>query len=648
MTHSRKKQPKHRNKSDGKRSVSRPISATRRRVYSFLLVLIPIFFLILLEILLRIMGYGGNMALFVPTPYEDSPYLGINVNVCRRYFSLENFVPTPRKDIFLKEKPENGFRIFVLGGSTTAGFPYGNNLTFPRILHRRLCDTFPEKRIEVVNMAMTAINSYTMLDFLDEILCQDPDLLLIYAGHNEYFGAMGVASMESLGRNRFFVRLALRFQRYKTYLLIQNSIRSFLHTVGQRFTKTTENDPMKTMMSRIARDQSIPYGSPVYQQGKRQFESNMRDILKKATDVGLPVVLSELVSNVRDQAPFGSDRSGPSASEIFQKARILEKNGRYKEARIAYYHAKDLDVIRFRAAEDINNVIKTLAGEFSLPIVPMRAVFESASPHGLIGKSLMYEHLHPRRSGYFLMADAIYSTLRNNGMVEPQWPEEELPSLQTYARTWGFTALDSTFAALTIHHLRGGWPFQDEYCPNLALQSFQAATIQDSIVLEILMKNKMTLEQGHMHLAKLLEGRGEYESAFKEYRALIYTVPYLDLFYEMTLEYLLRHKQVSLIFEVLKDGIRYNPSPVMQKWLGQAHLLRGQTNTGIQILERVLEKRPNDPQILENLIRAFYSQHLFDKGDIYLRKLQRIDSSLPVLKQLSQFRNDKKTQSISR
>ena len=54
-------------------------------------------------------------------------------------------------DLFLKEKPKNGYRIFVMGGSTAAGYPYGENLMFSRILNKSLSVTFPEKKIEVIN-----------------------------------------------------------------------------------------------------------------------------------------------------------------------------------------------------------------------------------------------------------------------------------------------------------------------------------------------------------------------------------------------------------------------------------------------------------------------------------------------------------------
>ena len=49
---------------------------------------------------------------------------------------------------------------------------------------------------------MAAVNSYVLLDFVDEILDVDPDAVLIYAGHNEYLGVFGVASGLTATRSR--------------------------------------------------------------------------------------------------------------------------------------------------------------------------------------------------------------------------------------------------------------------------------------------------------------------------------------------------------------------------------------------------------------------------------------------------------------
>src|SRR4030042_834537 len=146
---------------------SRPqnIDTRKNRIFFLIIISIPILFFILLEVILQLLGYGGNLDLFVDAPKDFPLHQMANQQVARRFFSRQNAVPSPPLDLFLKQKPANGFRIFVLGGSTTAGYPYAANLMFSRILQRRLSDAFPERKIEVGNLAMSAINSYALLDF---------------------------------------------------------------------------------------------------------------------------------------------------------------------------------------------------------------------------------------------------------------------------------------------------------------------------------------------------------------------------------------------------------------------------------------------------------------------------------------------------
>jgi hypothetical protein len=131
----------------------------------------------IIRITLRIFSYGDDLSLFVPS--SDEKYLRCNQVVAKRFFSkFEHTLPL--NDVFLKEKPGNGYRIFILGESTVQGFPYDVNLAFSRILQRRLQDIFPYRTIEVINLGLTAISSYTLLDFVDEVLQQKPDVILIY------------------------------------------------------------------------------------------------------------------------------------------------------------------------------------------------------------------------------------------------------------------------------------------------------------------------------------------------------------------------------------------------------------------------------------------------------------------------------------
>ena len=615
-------------------------SPARKKLYFLITILIPILFFVILELGLRIFNYGEYPKLFVSTPDENSEYFGINLKIGERYFYWSSFTPTPRKDLFLKVKPKDCYRIFVLGGSTTAGFPYGNNLTFPRILFRRLADTFPNRQIEVVNAAMTAINSYTILDFMDEILEQKPDAILIYAGHNEFYGALGVGSVESLSNSPGLVRIYLKLQQFKTFMLIRDAIRQIYKLFGSSSNNTSGDDLMETEMSRIVKEQTIPYKSDLYESGKEQFRSNLNLILEKSKEAGIPVLLSELVSNIHDQVPFISlDKDSVlSAASLFDKARKFEKNGEFLQAKKAYYTAKDLDALRFRAPEDFNLIIHNLAKKFSIPVVPMKTYFESVSPNGLIGNNLMNEHLHPNIDGYFLMADAFYNTMRKEKFISSKWDERFIKPSIYYQSHWGFTNLDSTYASLVIRQLKGGWPFKKEG-PNTALYDFKPKNKVDSLALSIVKTGRKTLEMGHIELAQYYQNKKDYEKAFQENKALIYTVPRLDLFYEPVLEILLNAHQYDMALSLMEDALKYNKSGFVYKWAGQLQLANGKVNDGISKLETARKLLPGDPLLLYNLARAYYNTSQLEKGNAILLQLKKTSINPAAIKELESLKN---------
>ncbi len=610
------------------------ISSSKRRLFTVITFLIPIFFFVLLEMVLRCVNYGPDFSLFVPTPTETSPYLGINTDIGRRYFTNMAFSPTPRKDLFLKQKPQNGYRIFVLGGSTAAGFPYGNNLTFPRILHRRLADTFPDKHIEVVNCALTAVNSYTLLDFTGEILQQQPDLIIVYAGHNEYYGAMGAGSMASWGRQRWLVRLLLYLRRLKMFILFSD----ILVGSGSRPQQTGT----ETLMTRIVANKEIAYGSPTYRRGIEQFSANLRAIVSRARAKNVPVLLTEVVSNIRDHPPFVSIKTPahPPAQDIFFQARQAEQKGDFSKAQKLYERAKDLDALRFRAPEDINLSIQKIARAFGVTLVPVKKYFKSSSPNGLIGDNLFCEHLHPNRKGYFFMSEAIFRTLYAEKYVSKQWPVKNIKPLGYYYENWGFTALDSVYAALNIAHLKAGWPFKPPGTRNTFLQDFKPETREEALVLEVLGSETAgnTLENAHLKLAAELEEQGRFQQALHEYKALTYIVPALDLFYQPYIRLLIQIKDYQQALQVLYDAKKYQDTAFPDKWIGQIYLVTGETQKGIRFLEESLKKDADDLQVLFNLCRACYLSGMPEKGDeLFLKLADKIGGS-PELEELAALR----------
>lgn len=172
-------------------------STSKKNVFVLIALWMPFVLFVLLELGLRMGGYSGDPKLFLKFQgYGGGELYRSNPNFAARYFLNAHLRSTPSRDRFLLEKPGNRLRLFVLGESTTAGYPCGFNGMFSRVLSDALIDVLSTNPIEVVNSATSAVNSYTVYDQIDVTIDHKPDGVMIYLGHNEFYGALGVASSE--------------------------------------------------------------------------------------------------------------------------------------------------------------------------------------------------------------------------------------------------------------------------------------------------------------------------------------------------------------------------------------------------------------------------------------------------------------------
>ncbi len=228
----------------------------------------------LAEGVLRLVNFGQSYPLFVES--EQFPeYLQPNPKIINRYFPDSSVAPevSPDTVYFRKSKPQDSFRIVIQGGSSAAGFPFGRFGSLQGMLEQRVKRLYPDKNIEIINTAMAAVNSYTLLDFVDEIINIQPDLVLIYTGHNEYLGVMGAGSNFAAKGGRFATLSYLYLKDFKLYQLLQ----SVFFNLHQPEVNTDVSE--RTLMAQVAKGKSIVLDSDEYQQGKVQFAGNLTDIL---------------------------------------------------------------------------------------------------------------------------------------------------------------------------------------------------------------------------------------------------------------------------------------------------------------------------------------------------------------------------------
>jgi hypothetical protein len=254
-------------------------------------ILIPFLALFLLEMALRVFHYGYDPSLFIEYA-QDPRYLVLNPDASKRYFPDPSLAPSGNSEPFKKIKDKNTCRIFILGESTTIGYPYFHNGSFHRWLQYRLMRTFPDRNFEIINLSLTAVSSYTISGFGKELVNYEPDAILIYSGQNEYYGAMAVGSANSLSGNPTMIHLTLQLRQLRLGQLFSGLYKRITGT----FRKSNANAG-ETLMQRMADDQSISFRSAVYYKGIDQFRSNMEPLLHLFNENHIPVFVSNLVSN---------------------------------------------------------------------------------------------------------------------------------------------------------------------------------------------------------------------------------------------------------------------------------------------------------------------------------------------------------------
>jgi len=611
-------------------ALSRFFSQHRQRALALLALSIPVLVFGALEGGLRAMHYKGDLSLFARVSFLAGQYAAANDGFPARYFVNVRMLPSPPTDLFLLSKPAHGFRVFVLGESSAAGFPYGYNGTFSRVLRDALQDVMPGDTVEVVNLGVAAITSFALYDEVDELLAEQPDAVVIYAGHNEFYGALGAGSTETLGTSPAFVRTYLRLQRLKTFLLAREVAVGLARRLGAR--TAAARDSM-SLMRQMVREELIPLGSAIYRRGVEQFRDNLRAILTRFRDAGVPVFIGSLTSNLRDQPPLRSvaTPTSPAAVDVFAEARQALARGERVRARQLFERARDLDALRFRAPGEFNAIIRTTARETGAHYVPVDEAFTAASQDGIPGSELFWEHLHPNQAGYLLMGKAFFEAIRQAGFLGRAADTTRLRSWQAYYDRMDLTEFDRRFAWHEIQSLTTSWPFVAREDPTGYPRKYRPLDAADGVAFEVVNKRSRTWTRAKFDLAGYYRSRGQLRLALAEYRGLIRELPGNATLLVYAADILLRLNDPHQARVLAERAYALEPSAMTCRALGTLELEAQQYGRAIALLEQSLEYHPDNPPVLFDLSRVYVLMHDVHRARAYADRLALVSPGFPGL-----------------
>ena len=523
-----------------KKKENHKVKTGKEFLFKLIAICLPFLIIALLELSLRLFSYGDDLILF--TEYEpNKEFMVVNRHASKRYFIDPAFAPTGNRELFKKNKSPGTIRIFVLGESTTVGYPYFHNASFHRWLLFRLMHNYPDNHFEIINLSLTAVNSYTTLGFAKELVNYEPDAVFIYTGQNEYYGGLGVASAQTIGGSPAIVNGLLRLRDMRTIQLLLNSFGKKT-VVSNQAEENTEMTRMELMVG----DQKIKYGSPLFKKGLNQFRHNIDATLRVLSKNNIPVFLSNIVSNVKDIPPFISENE---VGDTYRTARSFFREGEYETAEILFNDSKDMDELRFRAPKELNMIIEELCTRYSrVYLVDVMEEMKKQSLHGVLGDELFTDHVHPNLKGYAIMAKAFYDAMKASRFLNE--PNDEMTDDEVF-REMPISPVDSIAGDFRIMRLKSHWPYNDKRFD----KPIPERTIEEKLAARIYRKEESWLD-AHSLLYQTYTKTDLMDEAAKVAEGVVLEYPEDPVFYDRaSMDYGKIGKIKKAAFYMRKSGL---------------------------------------------------------------------------------------------
>jgi tetratricopeptide (TPR) repeat protein len=440
------------------------------------LIFIPLLVLGGLELVLRLAGYGYDTHFFRTVQINGKQFFAPNEK-----FSYRFFPPAiARKALpisFAAEKGTNSYRIFLFGESAAMGDP-DPTFGFGRYLEVLLRERYPGTDFQVICVAMTAIDSSTILPIARECVRHQGDLWLIYMGNNEMVGPFGAETTYGLrSPSTTVIRMILAIKSTRVGQLLETIIS---HSPNHSAT------PKKWSGMEMFEKNRLGHDDPARLRAYVNFQRNLEDILHVAGQADVPVIMSTVAVNLKDCAPFASmhatglnENQISDWNQIYAQGNDFESVGAYQNALDQYQKAakidhqfadlqfrmgscdfaltnndrarqefelaRDYDALDFRADTRINSAIKVAVSRHAgqnVFLLDAENLLAQGSPGKIPGSELFYEHVHLNFAGNYLLAlnfgeqmgkilpDSITAHDRGN------WASEEICDRRLAVTAW--------------------------------------------------------------------------------------------------------------------------------------------------------------------------------------------------------------------
>ncbi len=603
-----------------------------------LLIGLGLLILLMLEFVVRITG-------FVDRSTHSDPFVGfekvyplfgekISKDDKAIYATNENKLSFFNYLEFEKEKPTNTFRIFCFGGSTTYGRPFRAETAFPRWLEINLNLIDTSHNYQVINAGGISYASYRIVHLVEEATKYEPDLFILYMGHNEFLEARTYENI--LTQNPTVKSIRVLLDKLDLYVVLRNLLSQAKQIVSSSKKSTTvlENE-VATILDASAGLERYTRENLQIENTIQHYRYNLKRIIDIAHQKRIKFVLTTLTSNLKDFSPFKSQhREGLAAGDLaswnnhYQKGQIFQKKKQYKQALIEfeqcmsidnqyaklvyniaqclyhieqydlakkYYHqAKELDICPLRAQEEINSSIRLLSRHFNVPLVDIEAEFEKLSSHGIPDGTYLIDHVHPTIAGNQIIAAKIAEVLQTEKIVQSV-REIDQQSLAAAHKKVLDSLPDDYFVKGMLNLAKVlGWAGKEE---------------EKSAILFKHSKNLVDHYEYHYMLGNSLLREGELDEAITHFKKSINLNPGFSESYTNLGFALERSGSPADALNNYKKSLSLDPEDyVAQTNIGRIYYIKGEYTKAITEYKKAIEMKSDYPHAHEGLGVTYYRQ----------------------------------------
>jgi tetratricopeptide (TPR) repeat protein len=362
---------------------------------------------------------------------------------------------------FPAKKAKGTFRIFTLGGSTTYGHPWRDSTSFTGWLREYLAEADPSRHYEVINAGGISYASYRAARLAEELLDYEPDLFVVYNGHNEFLEER--TYRDARGIPGWMRDLSGALDHTRTYSLLRRALRRNAPAAaspaqdGKRLSAEVDDVLGHTIGPRsYHRDDSLRA------RVLEHYEETQARIGRMASSAGAAVIYVTTPSNEKDCSPFKSEptpglgaeegmraaeafrageallasRPAEAASLLASAARLDPRNaevlyaagraalaaGRAEEGKALLRRAIDEDVCPLRALTPMHAIEVRAAKAVGGGLVDFEGMLRGAvtarDGMGALGEPDFADHVHLTIGNYGLLARGILDEMRRMGLTK--------------------------------------------------------------------------------------------------------------------------------------------------------------------------------------------------------------------------------------